>query len=235
MKHNITLYTLFFFFTGTLSWAQVGIGTVNPQAELHLAGSESTIRVDGLNSANNAKNLGGASMYNVMVNSDGDLTLANPSGELASTSKIAAPVVVQTTANSGLNSSQLYSETFTITQRAMVVITYYISMDFMSYDGTMTVDDGRAKIAHNYFYLGDGTNPNTTKAYGMTSTVYSNSNCDTATGLVYNSRSTTIALEPGTYSVHLNGAVFGGDLTSEAAFRVIFGNTDRLDIQAIYL
>ena len=234
MKHKITLFTLLFL-TVSLSWAQVGIGTVNPQAELHLAGSESTIRVDGLNSANNDKNLGGAAMYNVMVDSNGDLMLGSPSGELTSESKIAAPVIVQTTAASGLNASQLYSQSFTLTDRAMVVITYYISMDFMSYDGTMTIDDGRAKIAHNYFYLGDGIIPNTSKAYGMTSTVYSNSNCDTATGLVYNSRSTTIALDAGTYSVHLNGAVFGGDLTPEAAFRVIFGTTDRLDIQAIYL
>jgi hypothetical protein len=91
------------------------------------------------------------------------------------------------------------------------------------------------KHAYNYFYLGDGTNADTAKAYGMTSSVYLNSNCDTATGLIYNSRSMTIALNPGTYSVHLQGAVFGGNLTSDAAFRVVFGNGDRLDIQAIYL
>ena len=108
-------------------------------------------------------------------------------------------------------------------------------MDFKSYDGTATIDDGRAKIAHNYFYLGNGTTANTSKAYGMTSSVYSNMNCDTATGYVYNSRSTTITLEPGTYSVHLNGAVFGGDIVPEAAFSVKFGDLDRLDIDAIYL
>jgi hypothetical protein len=69
----------------------------------------------------------------------------------------------------------------------------------------------------------------------MTSSVYSNSNCDTATGCVYNSRSTTISLDAGTYSIHLNGAVFGGDLTSDATFRATFGDLDRIDIQAIYL
>ena len=218
----------------SMGWSQVGIGTTDPQEALHIAGSNSTIRVEGLNSANNNKNLGGASMYNVMVDSEGELTLGNLSGEISSAPQFEAAVAVQSGSNSELNSSQLYQKEFTLTQRALVVITYYVSMDFRNYDGTANVDDGRAKIAHNYFYLGNGTTPDTTKTYGMTSAVYSNSNCDTATGFVYNSRSTTITLEPGTYSVHLNGAVYGGGITPDAAFRVLFGDIDRLDISAIY-
>lgn len=234
MKNTITfcLFTMLAVFAST---AQVGIGTTNPQEALHIAGSGSTIRVDGLNSVNNPENLGGTSMYNVLVDQDGALALGNMSGEISSDSNIAIPVVVQTTANSGLNSGELYKRNFTLTQRALVVITYYVALDFQSYDGTTKIDDGRAKIAHNYFYLGDGTTADTSKSYGMTSVVYSNVNCDTATGLVYNSRSMTIALDPGTYSVHLQGAVYGGNLVADAAFRVTFGNGDRLDIQAIYL
>lgn len=234
MKYKITLFVLCLC-TVYISSAQVGIGTTDPKKELHIAGEESTIRIDGLNSSNHTKNLGGVSKYNVMVDDKGDLTLGNLSGELSSESSMSSPVVVQTTANSGLNAGELYKKNFTITQRALVVITFYVSMDFKSYDGATNIDDGRAKIAHNYFYLGDGTTANTTKAYGMTSSVYSNWNCDTATGFVYNSRSTTISLEPGTYSIHLNGAVYGGNLTPDAAFSVNFGDTDRLDIQAIYL
>ncbi|PKA83667.1 hypothetical protein ATE92_1832 [Ulvibacter sp. MAR_2010_11] len=234
MKNITTLITLLLFTAFAVS-AQVGIGTTNPQETLHVSGNESTIRIEGLNSENNNKNLGGASQYNVMVDAAGNLTLGNVSGEISSESNVATPVVIQTTASSGLNSTELYTKSFTLTQRALVVITYYISVDFKSYDGATNIADGRAKIAHNYFYIGNGTTANTSKAYGMTSSVYSNSNCDTATGYVYNSRSTTISLAPGTYSVHLNGAVFGGDLTPDAAFRATFGDLDRLDIEAIYL
>jgi hypothetical protein len=215
--------------------AQVGIGTSNPLEALHIAGTSSSIRVDGLNSGNNSKNLGGTSMYNVVVDANGSLALGNQSGELSSDSNIATPVAVQTTAMSGLNSAELYKKNFTITQRALVVITYYVALDFSSYNGLTKIDDGRAKVAHNYFYLGDGTTADITKSYGMTSVAYSNVNCDAATGYLYNSRSMTIALNPGTYSVHLQGAVFGGNLNADAAFRVSFGNGDRLDIQAIYL
>lgn len=234
MKNTTTFFALCLFTVYTVS-AQVGIGTTDPQESLHIAGNGSTIRVEGLNSENNNKNLGGTSKYNVLVDANGTLSLGDLSGEVVSESGISSPVVVQTTANSGLNSAELYQKNFTLTQRALVVITYYISIDFDGYDGIAKIDDGRAKIAHNYFYLGDGSTANTSKAYGMTSSVYSNSNCDTATGYVYNSRSTTISLEAGTYSIHLNGAVFGGDLTADAAFRATFGDLDRIDIQAIYL
>ncbi|MBT8262697.1 MAG: hypothetical protein KJO05_07735 [Bacteroidia bacterium] len=233
MKKIVTLCLLCA--TTVFSWAQVGIGTTNPQEALHIAGNDGSIRIDGLNSSNNTKNMGGTDMYNVVVDADGNLALADVSGELSSEASMVSPVVIQTAANSGMNSNELYSKTFTLTQRALVVVTYHISMEFENYDGSDKVDDGRAKIAHNYWYLGDGTSPDTSKSYGMTSSVYFSSSTDTASGYIYNSRSVTIPLDAGTYSIHLNGAVYGGGLTSDAAFRVTFGDLDRLDINAIYL
>ncbi len=234
MKNTITL-GLLSLFTMVSGLAQVGIGTTNPQEALHIAGSNATIRLEGLDNSNNILNKGGTDMYNVMVDTNGKLSLSEQPGQLSSEANMSSAVAVQTTANSDLNSSELYTRSFTLTQKAMVVITYYISLDFKSYDGTACITDGRAKIAHNYWYLGDGTTPDTTKTYGMTSSVYSNADCDSATGYVYNSRSVTIPLDAGTYSVHMNGAVYGGGITSDAAFRATYGDIDRLDIHAIYL
>ena len=216
-------------------YGQVGINTTNPQEALHIAGSDSNVRVEGLNSSNNVKNLGGVNNYNMMVDLNGDLSLGLQSGLLRSVTKLTSPVVVQSDADSGLNDAELYQENFTLAQRALVVITYNVAIEFMSYDGLTKLKDGRAKIAHNYFYIGDGTTADTSKAYGMTSNVYSNYIDDGAINSVYNSHSEIISLNPGTYSIHMQGAVFGGGLTSDASFRGIFGNGDRLDISVIYL
>ena len=216
-------------------YGQVGINTTDPQEALHIAGSDGNVRVDGLNSSNNAKNLGGVNNYNLMVDTNGDLSLGLQSGLLSSVTKLVSPVVVQTTATAGLNAAELYQENFTLSQRALVVITYHVAIEFMSYDGLTKLNDGRAKIAHNYFYIGDGSTADTSKAYGMASNVYANYIDDAASNSVYNSRSEIISLNPGNYSIHMQGAVFGGGLTSGASFRGVFGNDDRLDISVIYL
>ena len=234
MKKIITLCSFCLFISMT-NFAQVGVGTSEPQEALHIAGTDSTIRIEGLNESNNVHNEGGDTKYNVLVNAEGNLSLGRPSGELFSDAAASIPVDIATTASSGLNSAEIYKQNFTLDQKAIVVITYFVSVDFKSFDGASKINDGRAKIAHNFFYLGNGTTADGSKAYGMTSTVYMNAQPDTATGLVYNSRSTTISLEPGTYSIHLNGSVFGGDLTADAAFRATFGELDRLDIGAIFL
>jgi len=234
MKNTILLCGLCFF-TVLTSLAQVGIGTTIPQEALHVAGNSSTIRIEGLNSTNNIENLGGGDIYNLMVDADGDLTIGNQSGEIMSDfDNLAIPVVIQTTPTAGLNSAELYQKTFTLTQNALVVINYTISMDFYNYGGTAAIDDGRSKMGHNYFYLGDGTTADTSKAYGMTTSVYANSDCDTASGYVYNSQSVSIPLGPGTHSVHLYGSVYGGNASATAAFRVLFGNRDSLEIHALY-
>ena len=234
--YKLIALSLFIAASTISGWAQgVGINNSNPQETLHIGGTDSSIRIEGLNSTNNSKNLGSSGLYNVMVDADGNLTLGEQSGEIASEASFSSPSVVQTGADASLNSNELYQKNFTLTQKAFVTVTYYISMEFDSYDGSEMIMDGGAKVAHNYWYLGNGTIPDTTKPYGMQSTVYANANCDTASGYIFNSRSVTIPLDPGTYSIHLNGAADGGGLSPSAAFRVTFGDMDRLDINVVYL
>ena len=235
MNKLLTLLLLFVASAFSCLAQGVGINNSNPQAKLHIGGDDSTIRVESLNSANNNKNLGSTGLYNLMVDSDGNLTLGDIGGGLSSEASFSSPSVLQTGADASLNSNELYQKNFTMTQKGFVIVTYYISMEFDSYDGSAKIMDGGAKVAHNYWYLGNGTIPDTSKQYGMQSTVYSNSDCDTASGFIYNSRSVTIPLDAGTYSIHLNGAVDGGGLTPDAAFRVTFGDMDRLDINVVYL
>jgi len=70
--------------------------------------------------------------------------------------------------------------------------------------------------------LEDGENPDTSKKYGLTSTIYSNEDCRTASGYICNSSVVTMPLDAGTYRIHLIGEVNGGGLTSEASFSVTF-------------
>ncbi|MCG2610287.1 hypothetical protein LZZ90_02055 [Flavobacterium sp. SM15] len=62
----------------TATIAQVGIGTANPQKDLHVAGSTSTIRIEKLNSVNGAPLNDGVKLAPVYVDKDGELTLYPP-------------------------------------------------------------------------------------------------------------------------------------------------------------
>lgn len=217
------------------AYAQVGVGTITPQEDLHVSGTNSEIRIEGLNVTNENYNLGGSDLYNLMVDNTGTFRLNPQSGLVSSDSNVPSPISIQSTSLSGLNSTALYQKNFTLEKRALVVITYYIAVDFMSYDGLSNVNDGRVKVAQNYFYLGDGTTEDASTSYGVSSCTYSNYSCDTATGSVYNSQSVLVTLEAGNHSIHMKGAVFGGGVEPGAAFSSVFNDGDRIDITAIYL
>ena len=143
---NIKVFIVFSFVCLTNVIGQVGINTTDPQEALHIAGSDSNIRVEGLNSSNNAKNLGGVNNYNLMVDTNGDLSLGLQSGLLSSESKLPSTVTVQSTASAGLNSDELYQENFTLSQRALVVISYNVAIEFKSYDGTTKLIEQKLHI-----------------------------------------------------------------------------------------
>lgn len=79
MHKNITrmVFMAAFALCTKINYAQVGIGTTNPLQELHIAGTSSTIRIEGLNSTNNSNN-NGIDIANVAVNTSGDLQVRTP-------------------------------------------------------------------------------------------------------------------------------------------------------------
>lgn len=69
-----TTLLILLFFPIMLS-AQVGIGTANPQATLHVAGNDSTIRIESLSSTNSPIYNDGIKPSNSFVTANGDITL----------------------------------------------------------------------------------------------------------------------------------------------------------------
>ena len=75
MKKHYLLTTALLF--SLCTYSQVGIGTTNPQEDLHITGSNSTIRIESLNSVNNPQNDGGNNSK-VFVDTNGNFTLIPP-------------------------------------------------------------------------------------------------------------------------------------------------------------
>ncbi len=71
---------IFCCFTLVSANAQVGIGTVNPEEDLHIAGASSTIRIESLNAINNPTYNNGTDLAPVFVDGNGDIVLGNGSG-----------------------------------------------------------------------------------------------------------------------------------------------------------
>ena len=65
---------------GQALYAQVGIGTLTPQEDLHITGATSTIRIEGLDATNNPTYNNGVDLAPVFVDGNGDIVLGNGTG-----------------------------------------------------------------------------------------------------------------------------------------------------------
>ncbi len=233
MRKKAPFTCLLFFFITTI-YSQVGIGTTDPQKELHVSGNSSTIRIDGLNSTNNTNN-NGAKPVPVHINATGDLIL--PSLPTSSEILLNGENIITAT-NFGLETGPLgeyrelnaySSPSFTLTQPAIISVQYSMSLNFNEYgSATEPVTDGKPRIAISWLHVGDGTTPDTTKKYGNTAQTYTNSSSTghISTGFVFNSASDSVLLPAGTHSIHLYVAVSnysGFSPTASDAYRVYIG------------
>ena len=78
MKRNI--YILIVSLITFVGYAQVGIGTINPQKDLHLSGTNSTIRIESLNTSNNPIYNDGLKPAPAYVDGNGDIIIGNGTG-----------------------------------------------------------------------------------------------------------------------------------------------------------
>jgi hypothetical protein len=160
-------YTLFIFAYCSTFFGQVGVNTTNPQEELHVGGSNSTIRVEGLNTPNNINNLGTASSTPVYVDADGDLvlgTLADNVEILFDSENYLVDVQDPTSLINQVGSGAGFSQggipiggtaiSFTLTKPAIVEVNYSVTWNVgKNVTPNSRIDDFRARIVQTAMYF----------------------------------------------------------------------------------
>lgn len=243
--------------------AQVGVNTTSPQEELHVAGSNSTIRIEGLNSPNNSLNLGGNGSSRVFVNGNGDLVLGastenisvlfNPDDYLLSAEDVNS-TIVQTGAGSGyeqVGTPRLFGEglsQFTLTKNAIIEINYSISWRIRKNNPSL-LDDGAARIVQTLLVLYkldapagvvstdlEGNPIVLGGALGLNGQFYSNNNSsDGSSGYFHNTGTDYVSLGPGIYRPLFLAQVAVSNTMGIGAVKIFFGGAnDEVQVIAHY-
>lgn len=185
--------------SSNFAFSQVGIGTDNPQKELHVAGATSTIRIESLNSINEPTLNVAPKLAPLYVTGDGDLTLNPPgfnSGGGAGTNEplnflISIPnfvpngpygdgTVVANDATITNSVNQIVSVPFTSPQEALIEVRYAMTIDlsdqFLPAPAASTFNDISARAVRCYFYIdlnSDGLDAvELSKIYGLHGEAY---------------------------------------------------------------
>ncbi|HSD13290.1 MAG TPA: hypothetical protein VLB74_01440 [Flavobacterium sp.] len=234
-------------------FSQIGIKTTTPLEEVHVAGSTSTIRVEGLNATNNSANLGAGNTTRVFVDGDGDLVLGaatnnievlfNPFNYLAdpqTTGGANANVVNQTGTGSGYTTagwprqSGAGLDTFTLTRNAIVEINYSISWEIEKSGNP--VDDQHARVVQTLMYLrrGGPSGPIVTNdldgvpltigfALGLNGQFYTSGSTAGANKQGFNTGTDYIKLGPGTYCPMFAAQLAVGNTGGTGAVKMFLG------------
>jgi hypothetical protein len=246
------IFTILIAFPATL-FAQVGVNTTTPLEEVHVAGNNSTIRVEGLNAVNNNANLGAGNSTRVFVDGDGDLVLGaatnnievlfNPFNYLSDpqdTGGADANVVNQTGTGSGYTSagwprqSGPGLDTFTLTRNAIVEINYSLSWEIEK--SGSPVDDQHARIVQTLMFLRQGgpAGPIVTNdldgvpltigfALGLNGQFYTSGSMSGANRFGFNTGTDYVKLGPGTYCPMFAAQLAVGNTGGTGAVKMFLG------------
>ncbi|HET8885089.1 MAG TPA: hypothetical protein VFM70_01920 [Salinimicrobium sp.] len=195
---------LFCFLTFSVS-AQVGIGTENPENDLHVAGENSTIRIEGLNTANNPVNEGAKAR--VFIESDGDFTLQNSADNTNS-----LHFIVQSSDNLATHQvfehiGDLESETYLIYEQELnseshsyvelkYNFSYAVYKDFVNTLSFTRITDGQSRVIKTYFTVDDDP-----IQYGQISQIYYNKHTFGGTGFFFNNGHGYVLLSQGNHVI----------------------------------
>jgi hypothetical protein len=176
-KHYLLLISFCSFFT----FGQIGIGTPNPQESLHIGGSNSTIRIEGLDFINDPLNLGPTKLTPVFVDNQGNLNLIKPGYTSGDTGYVLplnflkysanfipnnplglpAPfdkygVVINSDLTNESKTALIEKVTITVPTNSMIEIKYALSLYFSSRDlGTPpyagSISDKSTRVIQTYF------------------------------------------------------------------------------------
>ena len=197
------------------TYAQVGINTTSPQEKLHIAGANSTIRVDGLNNPNAANNLGGANLTPLSVNANGDLVVATKKQKvivnIVDTQIVASKVTCGwLDIDNGIYANNVVikpNTAFTATKNGLAEVNFNITAGLFEYKNTLTaplLTDGRPRIVFIKIFI-DNTLVITS------SQSYTSAAIGPITGLVVMNGSKTINLTLGAHTYRIEGSIEQGD------------------------
>ncbi|MBA80432.1 MULTISPECIES: hypothetical protein [unclassified Leeuwenhoekiella] len=212
------------------SSGNVGISNTAPKEKLHISGSTSTIRIDGLNRLNNANNVQNDPMP-VYVDDNGTIVLQpslvqtympiNEVDFLATRDIVSYSGAGQTV--------QIHSASITLSQESLVQITYQFSVSISRANNTALTDGAsrlfRSKIRVNSdpyalaYCTGTYTNNPDSNA----------SNNIYASGNYYLSGSGYITLPAGTHNLYLDFSAFGASYD----YNMTIGQTDQDRFQVV--
>lgn len=200
MKKTIIYIAILF---GNYAFSQVGIGTENPQKDLHIAGPSSTIRIESLNSTNKPLLNIAPKLAPVYVTANGDLTLNPPgytTGETIGSNEplnflISIPnfvpngpygdgTVVTNDNTVTVASSQIVSVPFSSPLQALVEVRYAMTIDLsdlvLPAPAASTFSDVSARTVRCYFHIdlnNDGLDATElSKKYGLHGEAYTSYN-----------------------------------------------------------
>ena len=252
MKRILHSFILVFLGLG-FSNAQIGIGTVNPQEDLHVFGATATVRIEKLNSTNSPLYNDGVNLAPVYVDGNGDLVLGNgtgSSGQLPLNFLIditnfipdspgvysGTGTVINNDTSESTDSGQLTSVAITVPQDAMAEVKYGVSMLISGTDintGTLSyITYEEAIMVETYFVVdldSDGLSATElAKVYGRKGQYYE-TNYGGSIGYPYMNGQAYLTLPAGNHTLYFYGQV--NDQTTSYTSVGFGGATDYLKIR----